>query len=137
MTPSHNVLALDVGERRVGVALANTLARLPRPYTTLTRDEQFWDELQKLINTEAVQEIVVGLPRSLDGNETAQTIVTRKFITELEERFGLSVQTQDEALTSHQAKKELAGRGKNFGKADIDALAATYILEDYLKAGEH
>ena len=134
-TKIHNIIALDVGEKRVGVAMTNTLARLPRPHATLVRDERFWDELEKLIHTEEIQEIVVGLPRNLEGNETAQTVATRKFIAVLEDRFELPVQTQDEGLTSRQAEKELQNRGKGFEKADIDALAAAYILEDYLKEG--
>jgi putative holliday junction resolvase len=134
-TKVHNILALDVGEKRVGVAATNTLARLPQPYTTLLRDVTFWDELGKIISEESMQEVVVGLPRSLEGNETAQTIATRKFIAEFEERFEIPVQIQDEALTSTKAEQELRARGKKFAKGDVDALAATYILEDYLQSG--
>lgn len=130
----HNILALDVGEKRVGVAMTNTLARLPQPYTTLIRNESFWDKLGELISSETVEEVVIGLPRNLEGNDTEQTAATRRFIAEFEERFEIPVQTQDEALTSRKAEKELNARGKKFDKGDIDALAATYILEDYLNA---
>lgn len=130
----HNIVSLDVGERRVGVAVANTLARLPRPLMTLERGDSFWSRLEELLAAESADVLVVGLPRSLDGHDTAQTTASRKFAKELEERFGLPVKFQDEALTSRQAEAELKRRGRAFDKADIDALAATYILEDYLNA---
>jgi len=132
-TKIHNLIALDVGDKRVGVAITNTLARLPRPYVTLVRDDTFWDKLQKLMADETITQLVVGLPRSLDGNETAQTRTTREFIAGLEKHFSITVVTQDEALTSRKAEHELHARGRPFAKGDIDALAATYILEDYLK----
>lgn len=130
----HNILALDVGEKRVGLAITNTLARLPRPFRTLVRDDTFWRELENIISSESVDEVVVGLPRSLEGNETAQTAASRAFVEELGSKFDLPVHFQDEALTSAKAEKELNARGKKFTKGDIDALAATYILEDYLEA---
>ncbi|HTE22632.1 MAG TPA: Holliday junction resolvase RuvX [Candidatus Limnocylindria bacterium] len=134
-TKIHNVLALDVGGKRVGVAMTNTLARLPHPHATLVRDGTFWDRLKKLLSEESIAEVVIGLPRNLEGRETAQTAATRQFTAEFQERFTVPVHMQDEALTSHQAEQELNARGKPFTKGDIDALAATYILEDYLKGG--
>lgn len=132
-TTSKNILALDVGEQRVGVAVASTQARLARPLTTLSRGASFWSQLEQLIRTEAADLLLVGLPRNLQGLDTDQTRATQQFITELNQRFGLPIVTQDEALTSRQAEAELNARGKPFTKGDIDALAATYILEDYLK----
>lgn len=132
MTHGHNVAALDVGDVRVGVAMTNTIARLPHPVTTLVRGKGFWDQLGRLFQQESIAEVVVGLPRSMDGSDSAQTTATRTFIAELEKRLQISVAVQDEALTSKKAEQELNARGKKFSKSDIDALAATYILEDYL-----
>lgn len=132
MPETSNIIALDVGEKRVGVAIAHKIARLPRPLTTLKRGPNFWGELEKILNQESASEIVVGMPRSLSGNETAQTTATREFIKTLEERVALPIETVDEALTSKQAASELMSRGKTFQKGDIDALAAVYILNDYL-----
>lgn len=131
-TQASNIIGLDVGDKRVGVAMTNTLARLPSPYTTLIRDDMFWSRLEKLIVDEAVAEVVVGLPRNLNSDDTEQTRSTRAFIAELEKRTGVRVITQDEALTSRQAEQELKARDKAYTKGDIDALAATYILGDYL-----
>lgn len=130
-TPS-NILALDVGGKRVGVAIASTVARLPRPLTTLQRGDNFFDELRKVIEAEKANAIVIGLPRGLDGQETPQTKITTEFIEELRNRLDLSIHLQDEALTSKKAEAELQSRGSEHSKGDVDALAATYILEDFL-----
>lgn len=130
---NSSILALDVGEKRVGVAVASLAARLPRPLTTLERDGSFWQALQKLLDDEGTETLVVGLPRGLEGQSTAQTSATETFVSELKRHFDLLVHFQDEAVTSKQAEAELQARGKPYKLGDIDALAATYILEDYLK----
>ena len=130
-TPS-SVLALDVGEARVGVAVASLTARLPRPFTTLGRGPQFLDQLQKIIAAENVAQLVVGLPRNLSGGETGQTTSVKAFADTLREQLNIPIHFQDEAVTSKQAEAELQARGKPYQAGDIDALAATYILEDYL-----
>lgn len=130
-TPS-SVLALDVGDRRVGVAVASLAARLPRPLTTLQRGDGFFKELQRIIQAEEVGQLVVGLPRGLDGQSTSQTAATERFVAQLRDECDLPIHLQDEALTSKQAEHELAARGGPAAKGDIDALAATYILADFL-----
>jgi putative Holliday junction resolvase len=130
----NSILSLDVGESRVGVAIANRIARLANPLTTLNNDDGFWAELDKIIQAESVDLIVVGLPRNLSGDETAQTTYVRKFAENLPKDM---VVFQDEALTSIKAEAELNKRGKPYAKGDIDSLAATYILEDYLTGQEY
>jgi putative Holliday junction resolvase len=125
------ILALDVGAKRVGVAVASSVARLPRPLTTLTNDENLWAALQKVIDEEAAGALVVGFPRGLDGQATQQTEYVQAFIEQVKQKFTLPVYEQDEALTSHKAEAELQSRG-DYVKADVDALAATYILDDFL-----
>jgi putative Holliday junction resolvase len=129
-TPNH-ILGLDVGSQRIGVAIAHADARLPRPLLTLDATTDVIAQLEALIHTEAVSTLVVGLPRGLDGHETAQTQAVRTFVDTLAP-LGLAVYLQDEALTSRKAEAELEARGKAYNKADVDALAATYILEDFL-----
>lgn len=132
MPETSNIIGLDVGEKRVGVAIAHKIARLPRPLTTLIRDQTFWEDLKKLLAAESASLLVVGMPRSLNGNDTAQTSATREFIQTLEGQVDIPIETIDEALTSRQATNELMARGKKFEKGDIDALAAVYMLNDYL-----
>jgi putative Holliday junction resolvase len=128
---ASNILSLDVGERRVGVAIASVIAKLSYPLTTLDNTEGIWDQINALASEHDVTTNVVGLPRNLSGDDTAQTQYVRTFAEKLS---NYTVMFQDEALTSKKAEKELNERGKPFAKGDIDALAATYILEDYLTA---
>lgn len=126
-----SIIALDVGTVRIGVAIANTIARLPSAHMTLTNDEQVIDKIVQMIQSESVERIVVGLPRNLSGEDTDQTRYCRAFADKL--RQYSTIEFQDEALTSAQAEAELKRRGKPYQKGDIDALAAVYILDDYLK----
>ena len=127
-----HVVALDVGEKRVGVAAANSIARIARPLTTLARDELFWDKLKKMVAAEGVDMIVIGLPRNLNGQETAQTAAVREFGKQLSQSVDAEIAWQDETLSSVRAEEELIARKKPYAKGDVDALAATLILEDYL-----
>ena len=133
---NNSVLALDVGEKRVGVALTSFIARLPSPKTTLLRGPDFFDKLGEIITNESVSDIVIGLPRGLEGQTTDQTITIADFTRELKTHFDLPIHFQDEALTSKQAEQELGSRRKAYDKKDIDALAATYILQDWLNEHE-
>lgn len=131
-TAPESILGLDVGDQRVGLAATSLAARLPKPLTTLKRDDTFFDALQRIIEAENVTTLVVGWPRNLSGDSTEQTRRTEDFTGELRRRYKLPVHRQDEAVTSRQAEAELRARGKAYARGDIDALAATYILEDFL-----
>lgn len=134
---ASKILALDVGGVRIGVAMADTELKFANPLTTLINNEAMWDQLAALIKENDVQTVVVGLPRSLQGHETPQTQICRDFAKSLSERLQIAVELQDEAITSVKAEEQLRSWGKPYEKADIDALAATYILEDYLGQGSN
>lgn len=125
-------LGLDVGTRRVGVAVARADVRIPQPLTTLTNDDSLTASLQQIIRDYDVQAIIVGLPRGVNGQDTDQTAFTQAFVERIQPDLSVPIIWQDEALTSQKAEDELAARKKPFAKSDVDALAATYILEDYL-----
>lgn len=130
---TDNVLGFDVGERRIGVAVASMSARLPRPLTTIDRMET--DAFEKIIDLAdeyKATHIIIGLPRGMSGQETEQTIFSRRFAEELKKRIKLPISLQDEAGTSLLAKEELDSKKKPYEKGDIDKLAATYILQDWL-----
>jgi len=131
-TSVATILALDVGAQRIGVARANSIARIASPLTTLQHTDQIFDDISQLLKQEQADELVVGLPRGLEGQETDQTRTVRQFVADLQQRITVPIHFQDEALTSVKAEKELEARKKPFAKGDIDALAATYILGDYL-----
>ena len=136
ITPK-SVLGLDVGSKRVGVAVASLVARLPRPLVTLdATDDSLLSELGAIIRNEEVGRLVVGLPRGMEGQQTAQTEYSLQFTKNLQAHFDLPIDMQDEALTSKHAEAELQKRGKPYKPGDIDALAATYILEDWFKEHE-
>lgn len=125
-------LALDVGAARIGVALANDVARIASPLPALENNQDFCDRLRELTAEHHIDQVIVGWPRGLNGQETDQTRYVESFIERLDV-CGIPVVKQDEALTSVQAEAELKSRGKPFAKGDIDSLSAVYILEDFLK----
>jgi putative Holliday junction resolvase len=122
---------MDVGEKRVGLAVASLEVKLPQPLRTIER-VKLLAELPAIIEEEGITHLVIGLPRSLSGQATAQTEATEAFVAELRQHTALPITLQDEAVTSKQAEAELQARGKTYKREEIDALAATYILEDYL-----
>lgn len=124
------ILALDYGEKRVGVAVAHVIARLPKPLTTLVNSETLLDDITRVITEEDAGLVVVGLPRGMDGGYTQQTRAAEAFAKQLAEVITVPVEMADETLTSVDAEHELA-HSKHTG-AGIDALAAAYILERYL-----
>ncbi len=132
MSAEGTILALDVGTKRIGVALASYAARISSPYKTLLNTDEIWSELQGICIDEDVRQLVVGLPRGLDGQTTSQTKYAEEFAKALADKVDLPISLVDEAVTSRQAEAELIARGRNFEKSDIDALAAVYILDDYL-----
>jgi putative Holliday junction resolvase len=77
-----NLICLDVGTRRIGVALADSSIRIAIPFTTVEVDDENHsevDEINKIIVNEKIDIMVVGLPRNLSGEETAQSVYTKKF----------------------------------------------------------
>ena len=124
------ILALDYGEKRVGVAIAHQVARFPRPVTTLQNTETLFDDITSLVSKENVAQVVVGLPRGMDGGYTQQTRDAEAFARELTDVLSVPVALADETLTSVDAENYLGGTPKN--KGEIDAVAAAYILERYL-----
>lgn len=132
LTADSTIMALDVGEKRIGIAVANAVARISQPLTTIENNEMVMTQLQGLMAQHNTATIVVGWPRGLEGQHTAQTGLIEQFGQRLTQQLAVPIFWQDEALTSRQAETELSARGKPFSKSDIDALAATYILEDFL-----
>lgn len=135
MMRSKKIMALDVGTRRIGVALADSAIRIAIPFTTVEVAENIEDtvnELSKMMTLEDIDILVVGLPRNQSGEETAQSVYTKEFISNFE--FVIDeIVFQDESLTSVQAENRLKSYGKPYTKGDIDMNAASIILQDYLE----
>lgn len=136
------IVGLDVGERRIGVAVSDATRTLARPIGVLhpaglEQDAAYVAaaEVARLASEEdGVSAIVVGLPAHLDGSASPMTPRVRKFATELERLTAMPVTLQDERLTSREAESRLAVREKDWRarKAKLDAAAAAIILQDYL-----
>lgn len=132
-TDNKSIITLDVGDKRIGVAHADTSVKLAVAYATIEVDGLEIDRLRGIIAELKPSIIVVGLPRNQSGETTKQTEKVRDFTRRLDE-FDTEVVFQDESLTSVLAEEQLISTGKPYTKADIDANAAAIILNDYLEA---
>lgn len=132
MKKSTKCIALDVGERRIGVAAADSAIKLAYPVTTIDVDGTELQSISRLIKAESADMIVVGYPRNQAGEPTVQTAFVESFAASLAP-LGVPVVFQDESLTSVLAEGYLAKRKQPYTKADIDAHAAAIILTDYLE----
>ena len=135
------VLGIDVGKRRIGLAISDPSRTLARPLTTLTVNgpddavTRVVEEIARLSQEEdGLIEIVVGLPARLDGSPSAQTAEVAAFVDALRARTNLRIAREDERLTSREAESRLAVRERDWRrrKARLDAAAAAIILQDYL-----
>ena len=136
------IVGLDIGERRIGVAVSDATGTLARPLAVLRPAGLDVDALQLVANEivrlaaeeDGVGAIVVGLPRRLDGTPTEMTPRVEQFARSLREKTSLPVTLQDERLSSREAESRLALRDKDWRsrKARLDAAAAAIILQDYL-----
>lgn len=127
----QSLMCLDVGERRIGVAVADTSVRIAIPYDTIEVSGTEVHQIAEIATREDTDMIVIGYPRNQQGEATAQTQYVEQFSTLL--RDIAKIEFQDESLTSVHAEKRLQARGKNYSKADIDKEAAAIILQDYLE----
>ncbi|MBQ2695307.1 endolytic transglycosylase MltG [Candidatus Saccharibacteria bacterium] len=129
------ILALDVGEKRIGVARADSTTRIAVPVGFIAVDGSEWQEIARLAHLNSTNWFILGLPRSNEGNETQQSLYVRNFAKTLTEKIPeAKIRFQDESLTSVEAEERLKRRKKNYEKGEIDAEAATIILQDFLEA---
>lgn len=131
------LIALDIGMKRIGVAVCDRMAYSCRGLTCLHRRDQAWpQQLQKLIREYGSRGIVAGLPKNMDGTEGVQAADARAAVRELEGVCTLPVIFQDERLSTWTAKERLFAQGLNEKKvkAKLDQTAAAVILEDFLSA---
>jgi putative holliday junction resolvase len=136
------VAGLDVGERRIGVAVSDATGTLARPVGVLQTSGLEGDavdraatEMGRLAAEEdGLVSLVVGLPRRLDGSPNNMTPRVQAFAAALRIRLSVPIILQDERLTSREAESRLALREKDWRarKKQIDAVAAAIILQDYL-----
>jgi len=134
-------LGLDIGKRRVGLAISDASRTLARPLETIAVDgpREAVELVARAIDRLSAEEdgldtIVVGLPSRLDGTPTTETTYVSSFVAALRRRTDIAIVTEGERLTSHEAESRLAMRERDWRKrkAKLDAAAAAVILQDYL-----
>jgi putative Holliday junction resolvase len=129
------LIALDVGMKRIGVAVSDRLGFSCRGVTCLHRLDRGWPvQLIKLILEYGSRGIVVGLPKNMDGSEGVQAADVRSAVADLEKVTELGIVYQDERLSTWTAKERLFAQGLNEKKvrARLDQTAAAVILEDFI-----
>ena len=129
---SQSIICLDVGEKRIGVAVADRAINIAVAYDTIVVDGDELKKIADIVIREGVRTIVVGYPRNQQGETTAQTSYVERFASQLKD-MAASIVFQDESLTSVMAENRLIAMKKPYTKGDIDAQAAAIILEDYLE----
>jgi len=135
------MLGLDLGEKRIGMAVSDELGLTAQGLETLHRKEKITDieTLNKIIQNYSVQKIVVGLPRNMDGTYGKQAESTKEFAGLLKENRGVEIVFWDERMTSISANKVLieANISRKKRKGTTDRLAAVIILQGYLDSLRH
>lgn len=133
------VLALDLGTKRVGVAVSDELRLTARPLAPLRRAswKQLLREVAQLCESFDVRAVVVGLPLRLDGSEGDAALDARRITRNLSLSLGIPIHLQDERLTSRAAEETLRAEKASAGetKRRVDGEAATIILHDFFLSG--
>lgn len=124
MSPS-DLVGLDVGQKRTGIARASTIAKLAEPMIIVDTDKAV-ETLKDLISKSKIEAIVVGLPRNLNGEDTAQTNWVKQWAAEAKTSIELPFYWQDESLTTKLAE------ARKLDSSYADAEAAAIILQDFL-----
>lgn len=134
MSQTKRYLGLDIGEVRIGVAMADSTVRIAVAYDTVAMDERtFRQDIAELVTQHDIDTIVIGYPRNQSGEPTAQTAYVEEKAKELDD-LDADIVFQDESLTSVLAEERLNSRGIAYTKEAVDAEAASIILQDYLEA---
>ncbi len=137
----RRILALDVGSRRIGLAVSDPLGITAQGLETLHRKNKRTDfeQLQRVIQQFDVREIVVGLPLRMSGDPSVQSQRMIVFAEDLQRRFDLPVHLWDERLTSVEANRVLREAELSIQKRRqaVDRLAAVLILQSFLEARRH
>lgn len=133
MSRAARILALDVGDRRIGVAQGDMAIRIAVPYDVIERDGNEVATIAKLVIDDRIDCLVIGYPRNQSGEPTQQTASVEAFAEQLKD-VDTKIVYQDESLTSVIAEQHLQKSGKPYAPGDIDMLAASIILEDYMES---
>tara|TARA_Y100000389_G_scaffold159967_1_gene161941 strand:- start:124 stop:543 length:420 start_codon:yes stop_codon:yes gene_type:complete len=132
----NRILAIDYGDKKVGLALSDPLHIIAKPYKTIENNskEDLLKDINSIIKLKEVKKIVIGLPKTLKNTYSEQTHKVQSFIDYISNTLDIDVIIVDERLSSIEAKKSLINQGIKTGhnKKDIDMTAAALFLQNYL-----
>jgi putative Holliday junction resolvase len=131
--PKTTLVALDIGEKRIGVAVGDSEVSIAIPLDTIKVDGNELKVIANIVIEQEANTIIVGYPRNQSGEPTKQTEFVENFAKQLTNIVD-NIVFQDESLTSVLAEEQLTASERPYSKADIDAQAAAIILQDYLEA---
>ncbi|SHI09825.1 putative holliday junction resolvase [Ferrimonas marina] len=131
-------MGFDFGTKSIGVAVGNSITGTAKPLVGIKAQDGIpnWDQVEKLIREWQPDKLVVGLPLNMDGTEQHVTRAARKFANRLFGRYGIETLTQDERLTTTDAKARLFEQGgyRALSKGAVDAQSAAVIVESYFES---
>ncbi len=134
---SERILAIDFGEKRIGIAISDPLKMFAIPLTTINNDKNFWYKFTELYDEYNVVKIILGYPLEEDGSKSFVTKKVDNFNKELKKKFPVEVELVDERYSSaiawEQIVESVPSKKKRRDKSLIDRNAAAVILNDYLK----
>jgi len=132
----YRVIGLDVGTKRIGVALSDPLLITSQPFSTIDRkpEKDALEKIASIIKEYSVEKIVVGLPLMMNGDFGPQAEDCSEFAKKLEQKTNINVIFVDERLTSYQAEEILKEQNVKYtkNKGKVDMIAASIILQEYL-----
>ncbi len=138
------VIAFDFGLKRTGVAVGNTVIGSATPECTLSSKDESpdWDGISKLIEEWQPSQIVVGMPIELDGSENPLKKRIDRFCHQIQGRYNVAVDQENEQFTSIEAAQRLkqlrqSGRKQKITKDEVDKIAASIILENWMQRNAH
>lgn len=138
MIQERRILAIDFGEKRIGLAITDPMCVFATGLPTLHADGTVVKKIQTIIHEKHVFEIVIGLPKRLDGRDTHATELVRSFVEELKRVVDIPIVYWDERFTSRIAEQTIrelgVGKKKRSEKGKVDELAAVHLLQHYLSS---
>ncbi len=138
MNIGKRYLAIDYGEKRVGIAITDPLKMFGYPLVTIKNDKNFWDELNKIFAEYEIEIIVLGYPLKENGERSKSTEMVEKFYDKLVKKTSIGIEYFDERYSSMIAKEKIlqsvSSRKKRRDKSLIDKNAAAVILNDFMKS---
>lgn len=134
-----NVLAIDAGEKKIGIAVGDTILRMgfARPALEVNDWSEAWPKIQHMIAEERIDRVVVGLPKNTDNTIGPQGLRAKEFAQALGQHIELTVELRDERYSTQAVIREQQAAGRKLKRGEDDSLAAQLILESYLAEEAH